>query len=136
LAGSVSIELAGFSSGLDQVKMVSDAKQPVIEGQPSVVRFTSDVELPADLPRWPRDRIASEMPTEVCDIFVAQSDAASVISIDSSRLSVSERGWTIDETVALNTDLTGSPVVSAASGQVIGLLEVKGSISRVLPIID
>ena len=76
------------------------------------------------------------MPTEVCDIFVAQSDAASVISIDSSRLSVSERGWTIDETVALNTDLTGSPVVSAASGQVIGLLEVKGSISRVLPIID
>lgn len=134
LADSASIELAGFSSVLDQVKIVSVAKQPAIEGDPSVVRFTSDVELPADLPRWPRDRIASELPIEVCDIFVAQSDAASVVSIDASRLSLIERGWKIDETIALNADLTGSPVVSAASGQIIGLLEVKGSISRVLPI--
>lgn len=134
LAGSASIELAGFSSVLDQVKIVSVAKQPAIAGELSVVRFTSDVELPADLPRWPRDRIASEMPIEVCDIFVAQSDVASVVSIDSARLSVSDRGWKIDETITFTEDQTGSPVVSAASGQIIGLLEVKGSISRVLPI--
>ncbi|MFY7875298.1 MAG: MlaD family protein [Pirellula sp.] len=134
LAGSASIELAGFSSVLDQVKIVSVAKQPAIAGEPSVVRFTSDVELPADLPRWPSDRIASEMPIEVCDIFVAQSDVASVVSIDSARLSVSDQGWKIDETIAFTADQTGSPVVSAATGQIIGLLEIKGSISRVLPI--
>ena len=134
LAGSTAIELAGLSISPDQIQVVSVSQKPLKDGVPVVIRFKSEVAFPSDLPRWPTGEILKTLPIDLCDVYITHSDVASVVSIDSARISQSERGWRIDEVVALNSDLNGSPVVSAATGQIIGLLEVKSSIGTVIPI--
>ena len=68
--------------------------------------------------------IASKLPDQVCDAFLAHPDPSSVLAIDAARLSVGESGWMVDDLVAIDRDYHGIPVVLAASSQVIGFLSI------------
>lgn len=142
LAGSVVIEFAGLSVSPDQILLDSDV-EPVADsdvdkandgGSGMVVRFRCKSATPPDFLTWPADRISRSLPKELSGVYITHSDAASVLSIDSARLVQDSRGWRIDESVGLNADQNGSPVVSAQTGQIIGLSEVKDSVGTIIAI--
>ena len=120
IADSIQFELAGLAlSGANAPKSIPN---PTPSSGPS--KFTLSEPLPNEISKWPIQRIALKLPSEVCDVFLAHPDSGSVMAIDASRLSVVEGGWQLNELITIDRDYHGIPVVSAASSQVLGLLQI------------
>lgn len=122
LTDSVHLEMAGVSVKPGQI--VAQDKQTANAESSSVARFSVTEVIPSDVPRWPADRVAMKLPESVCDVVVAHADASSSIAIDAARLKPAKTGWDIDDSVVLDPDWNGLPVISAQSNLVIGLLSI------------
>ncbi len=123
-ADSVGFELAGLSlasNKLDiQRRLTTENDSKAI-----VARFSFSELLPHEVNRWANKMISDKLPEKVCDIFLAHTDASMVLAIDAARLSVSEKGWIVDDSVTIDRDYHGIPVVSAESSLVIGILSIE-----------
>ncbi len=118
------VELAGLSLPSNKVSIPFGPTQE--KGATiTVSRFSIAEPLPADVVRWQRSMIAIKLPDQVCDAFLAHPDPSSVLAIDAARLIVGESGWIVDNSVAIDRDFHGIPVVSAVSSQVIGFLSIR-----------
>ncbi len=126
LADSTLYELAGLSLASNRVSIPLG---PVQGKGPTatVCRFSISEPFPSEVIRWPKSMIASKLPVQVCDAFLAHPDPSSVLAIDAARLSIGESGWIVDDLVAIDRDYHGIPVVSAATSQVIGFLSISKS---------
>jgi len=123
LSDSIVYEFAGLSLPASKITI------PTIPGTTnatlaSASRFSISESLPAEVMRWPVGMVAEKLPDEVCDVFLAHHDASSVLAIDAARITIQESGWQIDDLVSIDRDFHGIPVVSAATSQVIGLLNI------------
>lgn len=123
LPDSTLVEFAGLSLASNKV---SSPLGPTPENGPAatVGRFWISEPLPPEVIRWPKSMMASKLPDQVCDAFLAHPDPSSVLAIDAARLNVGESGWIVDDLVAIDRDYHGIPVVSAATSQVIGFLSI------------
>ena len=124
IPNSIQFELAGLTLNADQLSQPSGPVSPESIAS-STTRFSIAESLPADTTRWPVNMVSSKLPDQVCDVFLAHPDAASVLAIDAARLSVRDSAWMIDEMVTMGMDYHGLPVVSAATSQVIGFLSIQ-----------
>jgi paraquat-inducible protein B len=120
IAGSTVIELSGMSFSPEQVKSTSEQSSEAL-----IARVAFETALPAELVRWPIDQLATGLPEVLSDVYIAHADLSSVMSVDVARLSKTDMGWKIDESIVLDKDLQGLPVVSASTNQVIGVLSLK-----------
>ncbi len=124
IPNSIQFELAGLTLNADQLIQPSGPVSPESIAS-SNTRFSIVESLPADTTRWPVNMVSSKLPDQVCDVFLAHPDAASVLAIDAARLNVRDSAWMIDEMVTIGRDYHGLPVVSAATSQVIGFLSIQ-----------
>ncbi len=129
-ADSVVFELAGLSLAFSKLN-IQNQQTPVNVTKAIATRFSMSALLPVEVNRWPSQMISSSLPDKVCDVFLAHSDAAMVFAIDAARLSVTEKGWDVDDMVTIDRDYHGIPVVSAETSQVIGILSI-GKTSRMI----
>lgn len=116
----VTIEIAGVSFPWSSDLATSTAAVGVLK-------------LPIDLPtesgveRWSRDQVADEWSSKMV-VQVVNPELTEPIAIDSTRLEVEEGvGLKVAPGVPIAPGLNGSPVVNAATGQVIGLLSSSDS---------
>ena len=125
IADSLLVELAGLS--LPASKLTIPTSVPAVTGgtRPATAsRFSIADSLPAEVTRWTVGLLGAKLPSEVCDVFLAHPDAANVLAIDAARITIQESGWQIDDLLMIDRDYHGIPVVSAATSQVIGLLNI------------
>ncbi len=123
LPDSSVFELAGLSLAWNKLN-VQGTLAVEKSAVPAVVRFSTVESLPLDVVRWPINMIASGRDDKLCDVFLAHPDAASVLAIDAARLIAVEGGWHVDDTVAIDRDYHGIPVVSAETSEVVGILSI------------
>jgi paraquat-inducible protein B len=121
---SIQFELAGLTLNVSQLSQPSGPMSPESIAS-STTRFSIDESWPSDTARWPSHMVSLKLPDQVCDVFLAHPDAASVLAIDAARLSDRDSVWMIDDMVTMDRDYHGLPVVSAATSQVIGFLSIQ-----------
>ncbi len=129
-ADSVVFELAGLSLASNRLNI---QRQLTTENASKSIaaRFSISELLPVEVNRWPSKMISNKLPEKVCDVFIAHPDASMALAIDAARLSISDKGWNVDDIVTIDRDYDGIPVVSAETSQVIGMLSIKKT-SRVI----
>ncbi len=130
LLDSLIFELAGLSLAPNKLN-VQGTLAVEKAAMPTVARFSILESLPVDVVRWPTHMVASGRDGKLCDVFLAHPDAASVLAIDAARLSAIDGGWLVDDTVAIDRDYHGIPVVSAETSEVVGILSI-GKNARVI----
>lgn len=123
-ADSVVFEFAGLSLASNKLNI---QRQLTTENASKSIaaRFSISELLPAEVNRWPSKMISNKLPDKVCDVFLAHTDASMALAIDAARLSISEKGWNVDDIITIDRDYHGIPVVSAETSQVIGMLSIK-----------
>ncbi len=130
LPDSPVFELAGLSLASNKLNIQGTLAVDKA-AMPAVARFSILESLPVDVVRWPTNRMASGRGDKLCDVLLAHPDAASVLAIDAARLSAIDGGWRVDDTVAIDRDYHGIPVVSAETSEVVGILSI-GKSARVI----
>jgi paraquat-inducible protein B len=125
LPDSTQIEFAGMSVKPDQVRFQLDATSPM-GPQPltSVVRFSTEPLMPNEIAKWPVQLVEDKLPRDLCDVVIAHADSDSILAIDAARLKIASDGWEIEDTLTLEQDFHGLPVVSATTNHVIGLISI------------
>ncbi len=131
LPDSIVLEFAGQSLTASQFSVDLRAKKDAVANG-RVSRFSTAEPLPAEVTRWASQSVASQLPDEVCDIFLAHPDATSVLAIASSRLTPVEAGWLVGDLEALGLDYHGVPALSAKTSQVIGLVSLSKGIATIV----
>jgi hypothetical protein len=123
LANTAKIELGGISVSPEQLRLMGAV--PPNEDAMTVVRFQVAESIANDIARWPADQVANRFPEEICDVLIPHADASRVVAVDAARIKSTADGWVIDDSVVLDADAHGLPVVSTQTSQVIGLLIVR-----------
>ena len=123
IADTAMFEVAGQSVAPNQLTVAGEPFR-LEESKSGTSRFSTVEPLPSEVSRWPSTGISSRLPEKVCDFILAHADPASVLVVDASRVSVTNSGWRIDDSVAIDRDYHGIPVVSTETTQVIGLLSI------------
>jgi len=127
LAESTLVELSGVALRPSQLRPIQ-ADTEGVKVPLGVERFLLADSLPSEIVRWPMNKLAAKLPDSICDVIIAHSDSSGSKAVDAARLRIVDGKWEIDESVILDADDHGLPVVSALTSDVIGMLSIgKGS---------
>lgn len=126
LAGTSLIEIAGQSLHEEtdyELEMKSSPETNTDKNNSRLVRVRLKNPLPKAIPLWPASRVQFDsMPTSVQNVVIIRDRVQASINIDASRLSVAGNRWLIDESIDLNEDIHGLPVLDIETQNVIGFV--------------